>query len=179
MALIVLLGRHGSGKSTIGSYLESYGYKHASVGMIRRLAQSRQFPVDIPVPLIISMKKEKPGQALNPQTSSLLLKFVSGLGNCVIDGFPTTIDQLHLLPKNSVFIYVGISKSVRLERLEYRAATSKRQWIPGLRSEREEALVPLLKQLRAQRKLFYVSNTEDKELGISEIAKKIIKISQT
>jgi adenylate kinase family enzyme len=110
MALIVLLGRHGSGKSTIGSHLENHGFKHVSVGMIRRLAQSRQFPVDIPVPLLISMKRAKPGQVLDAEATSQLLKFTKELGNCVIDGFPTVIEQLRSLPKETVFIYVGISK---------------------------------------------------------------------
>lgn len=179
MTLIVLLGRHGSGKSTIGSHLENHGFKHVSVGMIRRLAQSRQFPVDIPVPLLISMKRAKPGQVLDAEATSQLLKFTKELGNCVIDGFPTVIEQLRSLPKETVFIYVGISKEVREDRLAFRAATSKRQWTPGLHSEREAALASLVKQIRANRKLIYVSNTLNKEIGMSEITKKIINIGHS
>lgn len=179
MTLIVLLGRHGSGKSTIGSRLENHGFKHISVGMIRRLAQSRQYPVDIPVPLLISMKRAKPGQVLDSKATSQLLKFTHELGNCVIDGFPTVVDQLQYLPNEAVFVYVGIAKAIRENRLVIRAATSKRQWTPGLHSEREAALASLVKQIRTDQKLIYVSNNLDSEYGISEIAKKIIKICRS
>lgn len=73
MARICLLGRHGSGKTTIGGALVQMGFTHTSVGLLRRLAQHGHFPSDVPASLMLAMRRERAGALLSPRTASLIV----------------------------------------------------------------------------------------------------------
>lgn len=162
MALVFLVGRHGSGKSTIGQALAKVeGYGHISVGLLRRLAAANEFPADIPVSLMFAMKKVRSGEPLTEVTAQRLIKYAESFEHCVIDGFPVTPDQLALVPKNSHICVVTASKDIRLSRLQLRAAKSLRQWTPGIHSEREKQLAALIWTARKSKPTIFIPNNHD------------------
>lgn len=176
MPLLCLIGRHGSGKSTIGARLASLcGYRHISVGLLRRLAQSRQYPVDVPAILISSMRRERPGALLTIPTAKRLVDHAVGSALSVLDGFPAAAEQLSLLPVDTIFCVVWTPSALRTERLEGRAASTKRQWTPGRASEREAALPELIAHVRRSHRCLFLRNDADVESAVGELQRKIAR----
>jgi hypothetical protein len=173
MTLVCLIGRHGSGKSTIGACLAEHGYRHISVGLLRRLAQSRQYPSDVPAGLISAMGRERPGALLSLPTSQRLVAHACAAPATVLDGFPASPAQIELLPSDTVFCVVWTPPVLRGARLEDRAATTKRQWTPGRASEREAALPSLIAQVRKTHRCLFLKNTAGIEVVAAELLEKI------
>jgi dephospho-CoA kinase len=173
MALVCLLGRHGSGKSTVGADLTAYGYRHTSVGMLRRLAQAMQFPSDVPASLMMAMRRERAGAALSPSTAMKLVEYAAGSTKAVLDGFPSSVEHIPLLPADTVFCVIWTPSCLRLERLEHRASTSKRIWTPGLHSARESALPLLILSLRHSRRCIFVANDTTREAAVERLLGKL------
>lgn len=158
MRLLCLIGRHGAGKSTIGAELALRGYKHISVGLLRRLARARQLPSDIPYPLMAAMRRAQPGAPLQDDIALKLLSYASQFPRCVLDGFPVSAEHLNMLPLSAIIGVVASPRVVRNERLLLRAETSQRAWTPGLRSEREESLSAVIVAARREFKTIYIPN---------------------
>lgn len=158
MALLCLLGRHGSGKSTLGSALTAHGFVHLSVGMLRRLASAKQFPSDVPPSLMIAMGRAKPGAPLQHDIAERLIKHAAALPNCVIDGFPASVEHLDLLPPETRFALVWTPKLERERRLIARAQQTQRQWTPGRGSAREESLASVLYAIQSSRHVIFAPN---------------------
>lgn len=173
MPLVCLVGRHGSGKSTIGKELALRGYLHLSVGLLRRLANAGEFPVDIPVTLMMAMRRAIPGEALSLELSSKLLKHATSVPNCVIDGFPASTGHLQLLPPNTLIGLVWSPRSVRETRLNHRAQTSQRLWTPGRPSERERSLAAIVAESRRLRSTIFLPNRQDGIESIRSLASRI------
>lgn len=175
MTLVCLIGRHGSGKSTIGSRLAAHGYRHISVGLLRRLAQSRQYPSDVPAGLIAAMGRERPGTLLSLPTAKRLVVHACSTALAVLDGFPASPAQIELLPPDTIFCVVWTPHAMRTERLESRAATTKRQWTPGRASERESALPHLIARVRSTHRCVFVRNVGDVKHVVAELQRKIAR----
>ena len=158
MSLICLLGRHGSGKSTIGAELASRGFRHTSVGMLRRLAQAAQFPSDVPAALMMAMRRERAGTALSTATAKKLVDHAQRVPDAILDGFPSCEAHLDLLPPDAVFCLVWTPARIRLQRLERRSEVTKRVWTPGLHSEREATLPGLILAIRRTRRCTFIPN---------------------
>lgn len=173
MGLVCLLGRHGSGKSTIGADLVAHGFQHTSVGMLRRLAQTSQFPSDVPAALMMAMRRERAGSAMSAPTARKLVDHVGKASKAVLDGFPSSVEHLALLPADTVFCLVWTPAQLRLQRLEYRSDTTKRLWTPGLHSEREAALPMLLWTLRRTRRCVFVSNSDTRSAAVADFLVKL------
>lgn len=170
MPTICLIGRHGSGKSTIGKALQEHGYKHISVGTLKRLANNNQFPSDVPYSLMLMIKRAPAGQLLPDDTAAKLIAHARSFRNCVIDGFPASGRHLDMLPGDCVIGYVWAPKSVLPDRLTSRAETSVRKWTPGLKSEREVHLAEVAHRARNRRRVVFIGNNGDRSqiAGIAE-----------
>lgn len=175
MPLLCLIGRHGSGKSTIGARLAEQGYRHISVGLLRRLAQSKQYPSDVPILLMSAMRRERPGALLSLQTALRLVEYACSSSLTVLDGFPADPEQVKLLPADTIFCVAWTPPALRGERLEGRAATSKRQWTPGRHSEREANLPRLVSHVRGSHRCLFVKNVGDIDFVVAELQRKIAR----
>lgn len=173
MSLVCLLGRHGSGKTTIGADLVEHGFQHTSVGMLRRLAQASQFPIDVPAALMMAMRRERPGAPMALGTAKKLIEHVLKSPRPILDGFPSTVEQVTLLPAETIFCVVWAPTHVRLQRLERRSETTKRLWTPGLHSEREIALPALIRNLRRDGRCIFVANDGSRDDAIARFLKKL------
>jgi len=173
MGLVCLLGRHGSGKSTVGAGLITHGYQHTSVGMLRRLAQASQFPSDVPAALMMAMRRERAGTAMSAPTAKKLIDYATKAPQTVLDGFPSCVDHIALLPHDTVFCVLWTPSRLRLQRLEHRSETTKRLWTPGLHSEREATLPVLLSTLRRTRRCIFVSNDSTPAAAVTEMLEKL------
>lgn len=173
MTLLCLLGRHGSGKSTIGSNLVAHNFQHTSVGMLRRLAQSAQFPSDVPAALMMAMRRERAGNPMSISTARKLIDYATKSHHAVLDGFPSSIEHIELLPVDAVICVVWTPMHLRLQRLAYRNETTKRLWIPGLHSEREVVLPALIYVLRRRRRCLFIANDSTRELAVSCLLAKL------
>jgi hypothetical protein len=173
MTLVCLIGRHGSGKSTIGALLAVQGYRHISVGLLRRLAQSKQYPSDVPAGLISAMGRERPGALLSPLTAHRLVAHACSATPTILDGFPASRAQIELLPPDTIFCVVWTPRALRGTRLESRAATTKRQWTPGRPSEREAALPSLIAHVRKTHRCLFLKNVASIEVAAAELLEKI------
>lgn len=173
MSLVCLLGRHGSGKSTIGADLIAHGYQHTSVGMLRRLAQASQFPSDVPAALMMAMRRERAGSAMSIPTAKKLVDYACKAPKAVLDGFPSCVEHIALLPSDTVFCVVWTPALLRLQRLEHRSDTTKRLWTPGLHSEREASLPLLLSTLRRTRRCIFVSNDSTPAVAVTQMLGKL------
>jgi dephospho-CoA kinase len=173
--VICLLGRHGSGKSTIGAELIAHGFQHTSVGMLRRLAQASQFPSDVPAALMMAMRRERGGSAMSAPTAQKLVDYVTKAAKPVLDGFPSSVEHITLLPADTIFCVVWTPALLRLQRLERRAETSKRLWTPGLHSERESALPSVIRHLRHLRRCIFVANDTTREVAVERLLQKLAR----
>jgi dephospho-CoA kinase len=173
MGIVCLLGRHGSGKSTIGADLAVHGYQHTSVGMLRRLAKAAQFPSDVPAALMMAMRRERPGCAMSIPTARKLVEYASRSAFAVLDGFPSSVEHIELLPVDTVFCVIWTPAQLRLQRLEHRGEITKRIWTPGLHSEREAALPLLLSTLRQSRRTVFVANDSTREVAVTRMLRKL------
>lgn len=174
MGLVCLLGRHGSGKSTIGADLIAHGFQHTSVGMLRRLAQASQFPSDVPAALMMAMRRERAGGAMSVSTAKKLVEYATKAPKGILDGFPSCVEHIALLPAETVFCIIWTPARLRLQRLERRSDTTKRVWTPGLHSEREAALPILLSTLRQSRRCIFVANESTREFAVTRMLEKLI-----
>jgi hypothetical protein len=173
VAALCLLGRHGCGKSTLGAALVGHGYRHVSVGLLRRLALYNHYPLDVPVTLISAMRREKAGALLSPLTAERLMAHISAGPLTVVDGFPADAAQLSLLPRDTVFCVVWTPATLRAERLENRAATSKRQWTPGRPSARELALPALITEVRRSHRWLFIRNSGSIEATVAKLLRQL------
>jgi hypothetical protein len=173
MTLVCLIGRHGSGKSTIGARLAAEGFRHISVGLLRRLAQSKQYPSDVPAGLISAMGRERPGTLLSPLTAQRLVTHACSGSPTILDGFPASPAQIDLLPADTIFCVVWTPHVLRGTRLEGRAATTKRQWTPGRASEREASLPSLIAHVRKTHRCLFLKNVASIEVAAAELKAKI------
>lgn len=173
MTLVCLLGRHGSGKSTIGADMIAHGFQHASVGMLRRLAQAGQFPSDVPAALMMAMRRERAGTALSTPTARKLVEYAIRAPRAVLDGFPSCVEHIDLLPAETIFCVIWTPAQLRLQRLERRSETTKRVWTPGLHSEREAALPGLISALRQSRRCVFVANDTTREAAVARMLAKV------
>lgn len=160
MSLVFLIGRHGSGKSSIGDEMSKLGYKHLSIGLLRRLSRSNQTPSDIPYSLMAAVRRSQPGAGLSTEVGKRLIDFALSFERCVVDGFPTTVQDLDILPRHATIGVVCTSKDLRRARLEHRAEHSQRQWTDGRRSVREEMLAQVILASRRRFGTLYISNNE-------------------
>jgi hypothetical protein len=176
MTRLCLIGRHGSGKSTIGSGLACHGYRHTSVGLLRRLAQSRQYPSDVPAGLISAMGRERAGALLTLPTAQRLVAHAFSRPLAVLDGFPASPSQIELLPPETIFCVVWTPPGLRGSRLESRAATTKRQWTPGRASEREASLPQLIRHVRRTHRCLFLMNTGPVDVVTKELLAKIERL---
>jgi len=173
MALVCLIGRHGSGKSTVGSGLIEHGYQHTSVGMLRRLAQASHFPSDVPASLMMAIRRERAGAAMSEPTARKLIDHVTKSPLAVLDGFPANVGHIDLLPADTVFCLVWTPGRLRSQRLDHRSITTKRIWTEGIRSEREFSLPILLTALRRTRRCIFVPNEGTREAAVKKLIEKL------
>lgn len=174
MPIVCLIGRHGSGKSTVGKAMKAHGYHHISVGTLRRLAANNQYPSDVPYPLMAMLRRSPAGRPLLDETVAKLLAHAHEFRNCVIDGFPASCSHVDMLPKDSVLGYVWAPKLSLGDRLTLRATQTVRQWTPGRASAREEQLAGVASYARQSRRLILLANRGD--LGaVGELAADFVK----
>lgn len=67
----------------------------------------------------------------------------------VCDGFPSQFEQLPMIPTGSSVVHLHCTDRMREARLDHRASQTKRQWTPGLSSERDNDLPLLLQSLKS------------------------------
>lgn len=175
MALICLIGRHGSGKSAIGAELAKLGYFHISVGLLRRLSSANQFPSDFPVPLMLAMRRARPGVSLPADIGEKIVKFALSHTKCVIDGFPASLENLDQLPAQTHFGFVWVPRTTREDRLMLRSETSKRLWTPGRQTEREQVMAALTVKALSRGTLHFISNRADGAAAVQQIALQLAK----
>lgn len=175
MELVCLVGRHGSGKSTIGAMLESFGYKHVSVGLLRRLARHGKYPADVPMSLMLALRRMPAGGPMPPDVSAKLLEFAKTFDKCIIDGFPANLDHVHMLPLGTRVVLVWCPEDLRVQRLNDRAAATVRQWTAGRPSDRESSLAAVVAQCRRQFATIFIANRHDgAHLAVERLALQLV-----
>lgn len=159
---VFLIGRHGTGKSTIGRTLESeYGWHHVSLGDLGRLARRHQLPRDFPLRFVALLSGHQPGTPLRNELVEAMLRHIEqrrGLTPVSVDGFPSDVSHVALLPRDAVVVHVTLNEEDREMRLEQRSQSSKRMWTKGVLSSRDEALPVVLHALNAGRQVHEVCN---------------------
>lgn len=141
--VVWIIGLHGSGKSTCGRILTEIfpGWRHISIGDLSRLIRSGKYPSDLPIRLITTLKRTKPGGTLPPAAAREVAAFVeknrASACGISVDGFPSHPDHLNLLPTDSIVLHVQCNSSDRDKRLTKRAETSPRKWTPGIVTDRD------------------------------------------
>lgn len=166
MPLICLIGRHGSGKSTIGSTMRRYGFVHFSIGALRRLARHNRFPSDVPFSLMARLKRLPAGEPLPVSLAEALIDHAMSFEKCVLDGFPASIEHLALLPRAVIIGVVWAPRAVCEARLVKRASESVRQWTPGRESAREASLASVMWEARTRYPTVLIRNAaEASEIG--------------
>ena len=141
--VVWIVGLHGSGKSTCGRILTEIvpGWRHVSIGDLSRLIRIGQYPSDLPIRLITTLKRTKPGGTLPPAAAREVVSFVEksrvNVIGISVDGFPSHPDHLNLLPIDSIVLHVQCNSADRDKRLTKRAETSPRKWTPGIVTDRD------------------------------------------
>ncbi len=161
MSLICLIGRHGTGKSTFAGMLGAYGFEHFSVGTLRRLARRGEFPVDVPVSLMLALRRIPNGEMLPDGVVKQLIEIAKQSSACVLDGLPATPAHIELLPADALTIYMHTVSSIRTARLQARAEVSLRKWHADYKSTRDLSLAAVVRRLRADRRIVLVRNDGD------------------
>ncbi len=165
---VLLLGPHGSGKSSLGRYLAQQGYEHLSVGTLARIARRGTIPSNVPLRLIMLLARHSPGQPLEAMAAKMLVEYANTRSKVVIDGFPGTAEHVQLLPDLASwdFVYVWTPRQLRHERLVIRSELTARKWNPGGRSARDHLLPMLCKEVRARTRLrFYCNRAANGDLA--------------
>jgi adenylate kinase family enzyme len=158
--LICLIGRHGTGKSTLGQALAKRGFRHINVGELKRRCRKNDFPEGYPLQLLGMLSVQKPGTLLSKTSAKALMAFVQTAHNCVMDGFPPSKDYLNLLPPDTLFLYCMTPKYLREKRLNERFEKTLRRWTPGKHSARDAALAALVRAVRHRYPFCLVVNDE-------------------
>lgn len=161
MSLVCLIGRHGGGKSTLGSMLRRHGFQHYSVGTMRRLARRGELPNDVPVSLMLALRRAPIDESLPEPVVKQILALASRFPHCVLDGFPASPAHIALLPSDAVVLYIYSDKRTRLQRLASRAEQTQRNWHFDRTSSREAALAAVTGKLRADGRLTFIRNCGD------------------
>uniref|UniRef100_A0A6I8PXJ3 Nucleoside-diphosphate kinase n=1 Tax=Xenopus tropicalis TaxID=8364 RepID=A0A6I8PXJ3_XENTR len=134
------LGLHGTGKTTLGRWLqENRGWKHFSVGDFAR-------------------KAKLPNTRMNPRLVTLLMKHLqhwNQRSHVVCDGFPSEPMHLQQLPAHARILHITCAD--REQRIALRSENTNRYWTPGSPSYRDHAL-PLLLQAASPLTLATVNN---------------------
>lgn len=167
---VCVIGRHGTGKSTLCHAMTQYGYKHISVGMLRRIAKNGLFPSDVPASLMLALKKSRAGEPIPSTTAKKLSAWAMSLCNPILDGFPASPDHLEYLPSNTIIIVISSPAHLRHHRLERRAEQSRRAWVTNKFSERENILPQLVRIARKNHRVMLVPNRSDNHTDIAAIA---------
>lgn len=147
-----------------------HGYSHLSVGLLRRLASAGQFPSDIPITLMMAMRRVRTGTPMSSDVAAKLIRHATSLPNCVIDGFPASLEHLDLLPADTVYGVVWTPCMIRESRLNARSDSTKRIWTPGRHSEREQTLAALIARARGKGKTLFLPNRAQGEPAVRELA---------
>lgn len=172
---IFLIGKHGTGKTTIGQTLATrHGWTHISVGDLCRQARRNRGPSTMPLRLMAELAKTAPGEPLSPEVARQLCQAIGKInqtGLVVCDGFPSSPEHIDLLPPNSDVVWIQCQEDERERRLEMRAAETVRRWTPGrqtLRDDLVEAVYQCASQdrLRADIKARIVVNDGSIELAL-------------
>jgi hypothetical protein len=143
--LIFLVGLHGTGKTTLGRWLQAErGWRHFSVGDFARKARRRERFSDIPLALLAELARQVPNTRMNPRLVTLLLELLQSWNqksHVVCDGFPSEPMHLQQLPAHARILHITCTD--REQRLALRSENTNRCWTPGNSSYRDHAL-PLL-----------------------------------
>ena len=158
--LVCLIGRHGSGKTTIGTAMEQAGFQHISLGLLKRLARNGLYPNDVPLPLMLELKRQNSNSILPLPLARKLVQWIQSFPKCVIDGFPASPEHLLLLPEHTVIVYVYTPRTERERRLKIRSENSRRLWTPGGQSLREAALPELVVACRRSFVTIFLKNED-------------------
>jgi adenylate kinase family enzyme len=139
---LFLIGKHGTGKTTIGQYLAAkYGWTHISVGDLCRQARRNRGLSTMPLRLMAELAKTTPGVPLSMEVARQLCQTIGKInqtGMVVCDGFPSAPEHLDLLPPNSDVVWIQCQEVERERRLETRAAETARRWTPGRQTLRDD-----------------------------------------
>jgi cytidylate kinase len=175
--MIFLIGRHGAGKSSIASCMVESGYQYVSIGMLRRLARSRQFPADVPAVLMTALARARPAPLPLPLTQKFIA-FAASKPHVIVDGLPASFEHISLIPPDALIAYVWAGKSARHDRLMERAKNTLRQWMPGRISVREEALASVVRGLRKKQGVLFINNSRPNANAPRELARQLILMEQ-
>lgn len=162
---VALIGAHGSGKSTIGSILQSNDWTHWSLGDLRRRLRSSQDCAMMPPAVVRVLHHMRPGQPLEPAALRMLLDHCPD--PIALDGVPDSAAHVPLFGPDWAFISVRIDESIRQQRLHARSLSSDRLWIDGLRSERDARLEETQLALLGRRFYILTNNGSQEDLRIN------------
>lgn len=169
MSLLCLIGRHGSGKSTLGKLLQATGACHYSLGTLFRIAKQNPLvlPRDIPPGVMFALRQHARQTPLAESILRQVIDLAMASGYGVLDGLPAHPDHLRLLPGDTHFAYLYVPEPLRLHRLAERQNRSMRSWSPDRASARDLALPATVLACRATRKLLYFPNGSFEQLHVT------------
>jgi adenylate kinase len=127
---VILLGLPGSGKGTQGKFLSSVlGFSHLSIGdMLREIVDQKTVHGEL-LNSYISQGKLVPSDLINTMVEQFLsIKKYSD--NCILDGYPRTLDQASFLEKILVckdmkVFYLNVDEEVAVKRITGRFSCKK------------------------------------------------------
>lgn len=140
--------------------MEQAGFQHISLGLLKRFARNGLYPNDVPLPLMLELKRQNSNSILPLPLARKLVQWIQSFPKCVIDGFPASSEHLLLLPEHTVIVYVYTPRTERERRLKIRSENSRRLWTPGGQSLREAALPELVVACRRSFVTIFLKNDD-------------------
>lgn len=110
---------------------------------------------------------------MDAQTAVKLIDYAVKTPRAILDGFPSYVAHIDLLPPDTVFCIVWTPAQLRRQRLAHRSETTKRIWTDGLHSEREAALPRLLWTLRNTRRCIFIANNSTRAVAVDQLLRKL------
>ena len=162
--LVCIIGRHGTGKTTIGKALERLGMRHISVGEIKRASRRNVFPDGIPHKLLGMLSVQPSNTLISMASAWELVRFLLTVPRCSVDGFPPAAEYIELLPPDTFIIYCITPKLLRERRLSQRSEETGRKWNPGGISARDAELARLTRAVRGRFRFMPVRN-DGRQIG--------------
>lgn len=179
MPALVLTGRPGSGKGTLGSVLaEKLGIPHISTGDIFRNHMEEKTPLGLQI--IDSMNAGK--YTSDKITNRVVLERLQEedcRNGYILDGYPRTLNQVLFMENTSIavdhVIYLDVSEATCLKRLLSRGETSGRpddqsaEVVKDRLAIYTDTMTPVLDRYRTKGKLVTVNGEQSPEEVVVQV----------
>jgi hypothetical protein len=139
------------------------------MGDIRRELHAKKYPPYLPRLLAERIRFSEKSKPFDINTARDLVKFANSYRICIIDGFPTSIENIESIENKDEWIIFQLNtdEPLRQQRLLNRAETTPRKWNPDQgESLRDQAIKDIKKFMSAQGASHFIFYEVDNNLDI-------------